>query len=75
MIRIYDRCGSAIPPAEIGMYEEKEAEALGIQWSVWERGQYLLYYYRFLIAPGSSQLDPDPSHPEYVQRRWVKRRQ
>ena len=73
-IRIYSKEGPEMIPAEVGLFREKEPEAVEAQWSIEDVGVYLLLYFR-LHRPDdqfpASEMDIDA--PEFGKRGWVER--
>ena len=56
------------------IFRGKDPDAfLSTQWSIQDRGSYMLYYYRVLRPGGWPESEIDIDKPEFEPRPWVER--
>jgi len=76
-VRTYYNDGKEIIPSEIGDYKSKEPSASvcsDMKWSIKEKGEYVLFYFRHLIVEGAENVPiRDLPFVEELPRAWAAR--
>lgn len=75
-IRTYWKDGKElVPDNNVKHFEDKDPDAvLERQWSVQDKGRYMLYYYRLIQPEGWPESEMDIHQPEFEPRAWVERK-